>query len=269
MTIKPKAFENIWITGASLGIGAALSNHYAAPGVTLGLLSRGAMQLQKVAGQCRRKGATVYTYNTDVRNAQEVKQCAMDFLSCTGCIDLVIANAGIRIEEDMENQDGSIPASVMEVNYMGTINTFSPFIPAMKTKRSGHLAVISSIAAFRGTPNSGAYSASKAAVNLWSESLRLRLKPYGICVSTLCAGFVKTAMTSDLDFWMPGILTTDEAVVIIARAIRRRRRMVTFPWQSHMIWTFFRILPGPVYDWLILWAKARQTSRDRVWEGLR
>ena len=255
-------FENIWITGASLGIGAALSNYYAAPGVTLGLLSRGAEQLEEVAVQCRKKGAVVYTYVADVTDADDSRRCALDFQSRVGPVDLVIANAGIRIEEDTDYQDVSVPARVMEVNYGGVINTFSPFIPAMKKRRSGHLAVISSIAAFRGTPNSGAYSASKAAINVWTESLRLRLSPHGICVSTLCAGFVQTAMTSSLDFWMPGILSPEEAAAIIASAIRRRKRSVTFPWQSKMIWTFFRALPGPLYDRLILWAKARQTKQD-------
>lgn len=262
-------FENIWITGASRGIGAALSNHYAAPGVTLGILSRGAEQLKEVADQCREKGAVVYTYAADVTDALELRRCAMDFQSHVVCVDLVIANAGIRIEEDPENQETSIPANIMEVNYMGTINTFSPFIPTMKTRQSGHLAVISSIAAFRGTPNSGAYSASKAAINVWTESLRLRLSPYGICVSTLCVGFVQTDMTSSLDFCMPGILSAEDAARSAVLAIRQRRRLVTFPWQSRVIWTFFRMLPGPLYDWLILWAKARQIPRSNTCKGSR
>jgi len=260
MLIKPKVIKNIWITGASLGIGKALSDYYAEPGITLGLLSRGSDQLQEVADHCRRKGATVYTYVADVTDAQELRRCAMDFQSRVECVDLVIANAGIRIEEDMENQDCTIPARIMDVNYLGAINTFSPFIPVMKKRQSGHLVIISSIAAFRGTPNSGAYSASKAAINVWGESLRLRLKPYGICVSTLCIGFVKTAMTSSLEFWMPGILIAEKAAEMIAQAISRRKRMITVPWQSRMIWTFFRLLPGSIYDWLILWAKARQSS---------
>ncbi len=259
MAIKSQVFENIFITGASLGIGAALSGYYAVPGVTLGLLSRSAEELRDVAEHCRVKGAAVYTYVADVTDTQELKRCAMDFQSHAEGVDLVIANAGIRMEEDPENQEVAIPARIMDVNYMGVINTLSPFIPDIKKRKTGHLAVISSIAAFRGTPNSGAYSASKAAINVWTESLRLRLKPYGIFVSTPCAGFVKTAMTTSLGFWMPGILSAEEAARIIALTIRRRRRVVTFPWQSRMIWSFFRVLPGPLYDWLILWAKARQT----------
>lgn len=262
MAIKPTAFENIFITGASLGIGAALSKYYAAPGISLGLISRGKERLEEVAGQCRRKGAVAHTYVADVTAADDLRRCALDFQTRVEFVDLVIANAGIRVEEDTDYQDISASARVMEVNYVGVINTFSPFIPAMKKRRSGHLAVISSIAAFRGTPNSGAYSASKAAINVWTESLRLRLNPYGICVSTLCAGFVRTAMTSSLDFWMPGILNTEEAAAIIASAIRHRKRLVTFPWQSMMIWTFFRMLPGPLYDRLILWAKANQTKEE-------
>ena len=255
------SYKNIWITGASLGIGASLSQFYAAPGICLGLLGRNAERLGEVAAKCREKGAQVYTYVADVTNADDLRKYSEDFQSHVGSADLVVANAGIRIEEDAEYRDGCIAAEVMGVNYLGVINTIIPFIAGMKERRSGHLAIISSISAFRGTPNSGAYSASKAAINVWAESLRQRLIPYGINVSVLCSGFVQTAMTSSLEFWMPGILSSGAAAEIIASAIRRRKRQVTFPWPSKIIWTVFRILPGRFYDTLILWAKARQTSK--------
>jgi short-subunit dehydrogenase len=248
--------ENIFITGASRGIGAALSEFYAKPGVSLGLLSKGAEDLEAVASRCRTKGAVVHTYVGDVADAEHVARCASDFQSRVNFVDLVIANAGIRLE-DAEYLDTSIPARMMEVNYLGVVHTILPFIARMKERGSGHLAAMSSIGAYRGTPNSGAYAASKGAVNLWTEGLRLSLKPHGICVSTLCSGFVRTDMTKDLNFWMPGLLSPEEAANIIASAIHRRKRLVTFPWQAKMIWTLFRVLPGPLYDRLILWAKGR------------
>ena len=258
---RNEAFKSIWITGASSGIGKALSEYYAAPGVTLGLASRGAEQLEEVANNCRRRGATVHQYLMDVSDTQEAKMCASEFLQQVGSVDLVIANAGIRIEEDLDFQESWIPLQTMSTNFMGVINTFAPFIPSMKKTRKGSLAVISSIAAFRGTPNSGAYSASKAAINVWTESLRLRLKSYGIQVSTLCVGFVNTEMTRTLPFWMPGLLSAERAAEMIADGIRKRKRVMTFPWQAKLLWTCFRILPGPIYDALILWAKAHSPNR--------
>ena len=190
-----------------------------------------------------------------------MKKCAVNLLGRVAGVDIVIANAGIRGEEDTDCQDTHIAEEIMRVNYFGAINTFSPFIRPMKAKGHGQLAVISSIAAFRGTPNSGAYSASKAAVNVWTESLRLRLIPHGVGLTTICLGFVNTAMTAGLPFWMPGILSPEQAAALIAKSIEKKRRVVTLPWQSRFIWTVFRILPGVVYDQLIIWAKAHGPKR--------
>ena len=253
--------RSIVITGASRGIGAALARHYAQPGTCLGLISRDAEELAAVARACEQKGATVHPYVGDVRDSARMKACARDFMSRTAVVDIVIANAGIRLEEDEDVQDTGVARELVETNYLGTVNTLSPFIPVMKAQRSGRLAVVSSIGAIRATPNSGAYSASKAAVNLWTEGLRLRLSPFGVSVTCLCSGFVDTAMTQTLPFWMPGLLTPEAAARIIARAVERRRRSVIFPWQSRLLWQFFAMLPGPLYDSLILWAKAHHPHR--------
>jgi len=251
----------ICITGASSGIGAALSEYYARPGVVLALLARDLTELKSISERCLAKGAVVYEYLADVTDHDAMRKSAADLLDRVEYVDLVIANAGIRGEEDADCQDTSIAEEIMRVNYFGVINTFSPFIRPMKARGRGQLAVISSIAAFRGTPNSGAYSASKAAVNVWTESLRLRLAPFGIGLTTICMGFVNTAMTADLPFWMPGILTPAQAAALIAKSVEKKRRVVTLPWQSRFIWTIFRILPGAMYDKLILLAKAHGPKR--------
>lgn len=254
-------YKNIFISGASRGIGAALSEHYAAAGVRLGLLSRSRVsELEMVAERCRDKGAEVYTYLADVSKEEAIKKCALDFLGRVNNIDLVIGNAGVALIEDVDFLNSQIPLENMSVNYFGVINTFLSFLPAMKERRAGHLAVVSSISSIRSTHNSGAYSASKAAINLWTEGLRLRLLPYGIPVTTLCVGFVDTAMTKGNSFWMPGIISAQEAAKLIDSAIRRRKRLIIIPWQSRLIWTIFRILPGRVYDFVINWAKANQPN---------
>lgn len=257
-----KSFSRVvCITGASSGIGAALGEYYAQPGSTLALLARDEVELRSVSEKCRAKGAIVHEYLADVTDIEAMRRCASDLLGRVEGIDIVIANAGIRGEEDIDCQDTQIAEEIMRVNYFGVINTFSPFMRPMKARGHGQLAVISSIASFRGTPNSGAYSASKAAVNVWSESLRLRLIPYGVGLTTICMGFVNTAMTAGLPFWMPGILAPEQAATLIAKSIEKKRRVVTLPWQSRFIWTIFRILPGVLYDKLIIWAKAHGPKR--------
>lgn len=251
----------VCITGASSGIGAALGEFYARPGTTVALLARNEVELRSVAEKCLAKGAVVYEYVVDVTDVEAMRNCSADLLGRVEGVDIVIANAGIRGEEDPDCQNTQIAEEIMRVNYFGVINTFSPFIRPMKARGHGHLVAISSIASFRGTPNSGAYSASKAAVNVWTESLRLRLMPHGVSLTTICLGFVNTAMTAGLPFWMPGILTAEKAAELIARSIENRRRVVTLPWQSRLIWTGFRILPGVVYDKLIIWAKKHGPKR--------
>ena len=251
----------VWITGASSGVGAALSEYYAQPGAILGLISRKKKELNSVAQLCRSKGAEVYEYVADVTDVDLVRNCSNEFLDHTGHIDIVIANAGIRGEEDQDYLDTLIAEEIMRVNYFGVINTFSPFVKVMKDTGKGRLVAISSIASFCGTPNSGAYSASKAAVNVWTESLRLRLIPYGISVTTIGLSFVNTAMTANLPFWMPGILSPQKAAILIANKIKSKARLPIIPWQSRIIWNGFRILPGFIYDKLILLAKAYGPKR--------
>lgn len=256
-------YQNIFITGASSGIGEALSVLYAEQGVTLGLLSTNTSNtLEIVADRCRAKGALVLTYQADVSARLSMAECASNFLTKAGNIDLIIANAGVAFVEDSNYSETEIPMHNMEVNYFGVINTLLPFIAHMKKNKSGHLVVISSISSLRSTHNSGAYSASKAAINLWSEGLRLRLRPYGIPVTTLCVGFVDTAMTRNNTFWMPGLISADKAAQLISSAITRQKRLVTLPWQSGGLWTIFHLMPGEIYDWIIDWVKNKNNKTN-------
>ncbi|MBN1532964.1 MAG: SDR family NAD(P)-dependent oxidoreductase [Spirochaetes bacterium] len=253
--------NSILITGASSGIGRALAELYARKGARLGLMSRQKDKIEEIGNLLREGGTDVYAYTADVGDAGAMRRIAEDFIDKTNGVDVVIANAGIRIEEDEDYSDSSISEKIMRTNFSGVINTFAPFLKTFKSTGKGHLVVISSIASFRGTQNSGLYSASKAAVNLWTESLRLRLKPFGIPVTTVYVGFVDTDMTSDIKFHMPGLISADEAARSIDYAIRHRMRHYTFPWQSKIIWNMLRIIPGTLYDWLITVAKRHQIRR--------
>lgn len=151
-------YKNIFITGASSGIGEALSILYATQGVTLGLLSTDTSKtLEDVANKCRAKGAEVFTYNADVSVKSSITESVSDFQTKVGNTNLVIANAGVALVEDSDFIETEIPMQNMQVNYFGVINTILPFVAHMKKSKAGHLVIISSISSLRSTHNSGAY----------------------------------------------------------------------------------------------------------------
>jgi len=253
----------VLITGASSGIGAALCRRYAKPGNTVHLLAQNRAGLEAAAKACAESGAEARVHCADVSDAAQMTRIGGEIIAGSGLPDIVVANAGIRMEDPAGYENSTAAYDVMMVNYIGTVNTFSPFIGPMMRRGGGHLAAVSSIAALRATPNSGIYSASKAAINLWTEALRLKLAPHNICVTTACSGFVRTAMTSSLPFYMPGILSADQAARIIEKAIESRKSRIVFPWQSRLIWGAFRAMPGPLYDQVVLAAKKFWPNRTR------
>ncbi len=249
--------RTIFITGASSGIGEALAYLYAEPGRTLGLLARREAALHAVAERCRVQGAEVTVYPADVADADAVHRAASAFLAQVGEVDLVIANAGIGLRDDEAGGDGRIPREVMAINFLGAVQTLAPFIPAMEARRSGSLVAVSSVAGFRGMPNAGAYSASKAALNTWMESLRLRLDGR-VHVMTVCPGFVTTPMTAANPFPMPWLLSAAEAASWIARGVRRKTSVLVFPRRMRWLMRVVSAAPPSLYDRAVRWVRSRR-----------
>jgi hypothetical protein len=256
------ASKLIYITGASTGIGAALARSYASPGSTLCLLANADLdKLTEVAEQCERLGAKVQKFLADVGDRGRMHAVTNEILENFGLPDIVIANAGIGPVDPDEYITSLAPDRAMSVNYFGTINTFAGFIEPMKKRRSGQLVAISSVSALRSTPNSGIYSASKAAVNMWTEGLRFKLRPFGLYVTTICPGFVKTYMTDKNSFIMPGIIDADRAAKLIKAAVSKRMSRYYFPFMARCIWKTFYYLPDPLYDLIMSFAKRHWPDR--------
>lgn len=218
--------RSILITGASSGIGAALAVHYARPGVFLALSGRNRERLDKVANDCRDKGAEVSADVVDVTDrdamAAWIKGSDQDHT-----LELVIANAGIAGEGDL---DENMTREIFSVNMAGVLNTIFPALGPMRKRQRGQLALVSSIAGFRGLPSSPAYSASKVMVKAFGEALRGVLGVEGIGVSVICPGFVESRITAKNDFHMPLIMKAPKAARIIARGLAKNRLLIAFPW---------------------------------------
>jgi short-subunit dehydrogenase len=247
------------ITGASSGIGAALAREYGRRGATLGLIARRAEALQRML---RELACPVAVYPADVRDAAAVSAAARDFHASFGGADVVIASAGVSAGTLTERaEDYAVFQEIFDINVMGMVNTFAPFIAHMRDAGAGTLVGIASVAGFRGLPGASAYSASKAAAITYLESIRVELRASGISVVTICPGYIATAMTQNNPYPMPFLMPADQAARCMARAIDRRKRYVVIPWQMGVVGALLKIMPRPIYD--VLFARApRKPGRN-------
>jgi short-subunit dehydrogenase len=227
MSTRPHA---IVITGASSGIGEALARHYAQPGTRLGLLGRNEEQLVASAEACRRQGAEVAHAEIDVRDRTAMAAWLTHFDAETP-IDLLIANAGVMhgtpLSGEIETPDGGY--STIEINVLGVLNTVQPLLSRMMERRAGQIALVSSLAGFLPLRDAPSYSASKYAVIGYGLSLRDLLWPYGIKVSVVCPGYVKTPLLDQETGEKPGEMPASRAAAIIARGLERNKGTIAFP----------------------------------------
>lgn len=237
----------VFITGASSGIGEAFTRHYAAKGATLGLVARRRELLEELSSKLN---TPVSIYAADVRDANALAQAAEDFMQKFGVPDIVIANAGVsRGTLTEQKEDTAAFKAIFDINVLGLLHTFQPFIAGMKARGDGTLVGIASIAGIRGLPGAGAYSASKAAAISYLESLRVEMQQHGIHVTTIAPGYIKTPMTDVNTYSMPFLMDADVAATKMAKAIAARRRFVVVPWQMGWLARFMRFIPPILWDW--------------------
>jgi short-subunit dehydrogenase len=184
-----------------------------------------------------------------VRDADGLREAAAAFMSRHGIPEVVIGNAGIshgnltEVAEDLQAF-----RDTLEVNVLGLVNTFHPFVEPMRQRGSGSLVGIASVAGFRGLPGATAYSASKAAAIRYLEGLRVELSSSGVGVTTICPGYIATPMTERNPYRMPFIIDADDAARRFARAIDARRRYVVIPWQMAIVGRILGLIPPAIYD---------------------
>jgi short-subunit dehydrogenase len=221
------------ITGASSGIGHALAVVLARPGVTLHLSGRDATRLEAVAETCRSLGAIVQPRVLDVRDADAMAA----WITNAGTLDFVVANAGVSAGTGDHSPENPAQArAIFATNLDGVLNTVLPAMTVMAEQAAdadgvrGRIAVIASIAAFVPAPGAAAYSASKAAVDAWTVASTYGAQQQGIRLTSVCPGYVRTAMTARNRFPMPGLMDAERAARIILRGVAGGRVRIAFPW---------------------------------------
>jgi short-subunit dehydrogenase len=185
----------------------------------------------------------------DVRDAAQLGSAAAAFMQRHGTPDIVIGNAGISHGNLTEEaRDLQVFRETLEVNVIGLVNTFHPFVGPMRSRGSGSLVGIASVAGFRGLPGATAYSASKAAAIRYLEGLRVELRGSGVRVTTICPGYIATPMTERNPYPMPFIIGADDAARRFARAIDAGTRYAVIPWQMAIVGRILGLLPGWLFD---------------------
>ena len=259
--LKPQ-FTHILITGASSGIGAALALYYAGSGVMLSLSGRDHNRLRDVAAQARARGAEVYEAVLDVTD-RVAMQVWITEADQRRPLDLVIANAGISA--GMGGSSGENPDQIrrlFDVNVQGVFNTLDPVIPLMRGRKKGHIAVMSSMAAFRGWPGAPAYCATKAAIKTYGEALRGVMMPSGVKVHVICPGFVESRMTAVNRFPMPFMMPASRAAAVIARGITKNKGRIAFPFIVYVFIWLCAALPDALAGRILRVMPAKHADAD-------
>lgn len=245
------AFENrvALITGAGNGIGRQLALLLAKEGVKIAAVDRLPEGLASLGAELQ--GKPFASEIADVTDLAGMRQAAMRLEAALGPVDLLIANAGIGKETSALNFKAEDIAAQINVNLIGVANSVDAVLAGMRQRGRGHLVVLSSLASYRGLPMMAGYCASKAGVSSLFESLRIELEPLGIAVTIICPGWIRTALTTNIDVPQPYMMEVEYASKRIMEAIRKKQRRLVFPpyaaWQVRIL----RWLPAGIGDWVI------------------
>jgi short-subunit dehydrogenase len=238
-------WKSAWITGASSGIGREVALRLARRGVKVAASARSADKLAALAAA----NPNLSAYPLDVTDPAAAKDAHAAIVAAQGPLDLVVLNAGIWRPLGASDYSAEIARDSMRVNYFGIVNALEPVIPAMVARGRGHIALMASVASYRGLPRGAAYGPSKAAVLTLAEALASDLARMGVRVSVINPGYVDTPMTAPNDFPMPYIVSVETAADHIVRGLERGGFEIAFPWQTAATLKLARVLPYPLYFW--------------------
>ncbi len=239
----------VFITGASSGIGQALAARFHRSGYRLALVARRVAEVQAWAQSQGFDASTYAVYAADVRDVPAITAAGRACIAAQGVPDVVIANAGISIGMDTSIYDDlDVMRATFETNNLGLAATFQPFVTPMCARRSGTLVGIASVAGIRGLPGHGAYSASKAAVIAYCESLRGEMRPNGVKVVTIGPGYIDTPLTRGNPYSMPFLMPAEAFADQAFDAITAGTSYRVIPWQMGVVAKLMRLLPNALYD---------------------
>ena len=238
----------IWITGASTGIGKAIAIKFSKNGWNVAISARRLELLEEISKQ----NQNVFSFPLDVTNKDDCHKVFTEIKNKLGKIDLCVFSTGTWDPKKEKEIDVEQIENVMRVNFFGTLNSIKSVEKYFKDLGKGHISIVSSIAGYRGLPNSTGYGPSKSALNNLAESLYFDFKRFGVRVSLISPGFIKTPMTDKNDFKMPFLKTPEYAAEkIYDGLIKKNNFEIHFPKELTLTLKFFSILPYKIYFYLV------------------
>ncbi len=236
-----------WVTGGGQGIGRALAIHLASMGWKVAISARTKEDLDAVAAEAIEFTGRILPMPLDITCEADVLEAVSKIESALGPLDLAVLNAGTHRPVTLGNFSSAPFRQLVEVNLMGTVHGLAALLPRFRERRAGHVAVVASLAGYRGLPTAAAYGASKAALIALCESLKPECDAHGIGLSLINPGFVKTPLTDRNDFSMPFLVSADDAAKAIVRGLRNGAFEIAFPWRFALLMKFLRILPDGLF----------------------
>jgi NADP-dependent 3-hydroxy acid dehydrogenase YdfG len=239
--------KTVFITGASSGLGRGLALHYAAKGATVHAAARRKDELAKLASEA--PSGSIVPVPLDVQDHEALVaaiHAAED--AGGGALDMIIANAGIGQPTSARRMDWKVVRKIMDVNVTSACVTIAAALPGMVARNSGHVVAVSSLAAFRGMPGNASYCASKAALHIWMESVRVDLGKTKVRATTIYPGFVRTEMTARNKFRMPFLMELDDAVKVMAKGLARGAGTIAYPLPMVALTRTLGAIPRGLYE---------------------
>lgn len=239
-----------WVTGAGKGIGRAVALELARRAWCVCASARTFDDLQSLAVEAQYLSGVIFAFPLDVTNREECARVFDRISAQAGLPDLAVLNAGTYVRFAASEFTAQAFESQIAVNVLGTVNCLEPVMRAMIAARSGRLGIVSSVTAYRGLPLASAYGASKAALSNMCEALRPELERFGVLISVIHPGFVRTPLTDKNDFQMPFIVEAETAARCIVDGLESQRFEIAFPKRFVLLLKMARLLPDAIYFWM-------------------
>jgi short-subunit dehydrogenase len=250
------AGQVVVVTGASMGIGEAITGVFATEGASVVMLSRDAARAESARARIGLLDSTI-ALSCEVRNSEEIDRVLALTLHHFKRVDVWINNAGHGLLDSVAQMDMAACREMFETNFFGAVSAMQAVIPVMRQQGGGTIINISSVAGHIPVPFNAAYSATKFALNAIGKAASVELKKDGIRVLTVCPGYVRTAFGEnairgrELKRVRPASvrgISAEQVARATLRGYLKRKREVIVPWTMHLPVKFYQLLPG-VVEW--------------------